>query len=216
MLIAVATRKGGVGKTTIATNLAVSRTIRGHTVKLIDADTDEYAYMWGMLRRQKNVEPNILLSKMTGNIYSDLMAEREAVDTVIVDVGGKNAPELIYAVGACDVLVLPAEAGQYDVWSLTAMAQMINTMRASGRTFRIVTVMNKLSADDRNALTVDLKAEFDKMKDTFGCEPIKVVKRNAFGVAASEGKGVAELRRNRDSEQAQDEIDMIYKGVFNG
>jgi cellulose biosynthesis protein BcsQ len=183
-------------------------------VKLIDSDTDEYAYMWGMLRRQKNVEPNILLSKMTGNIYSDLMAEREGIDTVIVDVGGKNSPELIYAVGACDVLVLPAEAGQYDVWSLTAMAQMINTMRASGRTFRVVTVMNKLTGNDRNQLTVSLQEEFDKLKETFGCDPIKVVKRNAFGVAASEGKGVMELRRNRDAEQAQDEIETIYAGVF--
>lgn len=215
MLIAVATRKGGVGKTTIATNLAVCRTRRGHSVKCIDADLDEYMYMWGMLRREKGIEPNILLSKMTGNIYSDLMAEREAVDTVIVDVGGKNSPELVYAVGACDVLVLPAEAGQYDVWSLMAMSSMINQMRASGRNFRVVTVMNKLASDERNSLTVSLQAEFAKLKETFGCDPIKVVKRNAFGLAAAEGKGVIELRRNRDTEQAQDEIEAVYAGVFN-
>ncbi|MFP3681917.1 ParA family protein, partial [Pseudomonas sp. SIMBA_041] len=71
MLIAVATRKGGVGKTTIATNLAAHRASQGHAVKFIDADTDEYGYMWGMLRRHKEVTPNILLAKMTGAIYSD-------------------------------------------------------------------------------------------------------------------------------------------------
>ena len=214
MLIAVATRKGGVGKPTIATNLAATRAGQGHTVKVIDADHDEYAYMWGMLRRQQEIEPTILLSKQTGNIYPDLIAEKAATDTVIVDVGGKHSPELIYAVGACDVLVLPVRAGQFDVWSLGTMAQMVNEMRASGKEFRIVPVMNAISPDERSSLTAALADQLEKLQETFGTHVMKIVQRNAFSVAAMEGKGVTELPRNRDTEKAQDEILNLYEEVF--
>lgn len=213
-MIAVATRKGGVGKTTLATNLAASRVKRGHAVKVIDADHDEYAYMWGMLRRQHNVEPNILLAKMTGQIYSDLVAEKAAHDTVIVDVGGKHSPELVYAVGACDVLVLPVRAGQFDVWSLTAMSQMVSEMRASGKDFRVVPVMNAIHPDERNTLTAGLLDELGKLHMIFSSNVQKVVQRNAFSWAAMEGKGVIELPRNRDTEKAQDEIEVLYEEVF--
>jgi cellulose biosynthesis protein BcsQ len=151
---------------------------------------------------------------MTGNIYSDLIAEREAVDTVVVDVGGKHSPELVYAVGACDVLIVPAEAGQYDVWSLTAMAQMISEMKASGKTFRVVPVMNKISSDDRSTLTAGLQDEFEKLSEVFGKNPHKIVRRNAFSWAAAEGKGVVELARGRDTSKAQDEIEALYAEVF--
>jgi chromosome partitioning protein len=214
MLIAVANTKGGVGKTTISTNLAAGHAARGHTVKAIDADPDEYLYMWGMLRRGKGVQPNILLSKMTGNIYSDLIAERDAIDTVIVDVGGKKSPELIYAVGACDVLIIPAEAGQFDVWSLKKMSEVIAEMRAGGKTFRVIPVMNKISPDDRSTLTAGLQDEFERLKEFFGDEPVKMARRNAFSWAASEGKGVLEMPRNRDTAHAQDEFEELYGRVF--
>lgn len=214
MLIAVATRKGGVGKTTLATNLAAHRAAQGHTVKVVDADHDEYAYMWGQLRRNSGVQPNILLSKMTGNIYEDLIAERGAHDTVIVDVGGKISPELVYAVGACDVLVLPVRAGQFDVWSLTAMAQMVSEMRAKGKDMKVVPVMNAISPDERSTLTAGLQDELDKFGKVFGDRIHRVVQRNAFSWAAMEGKGVTELPRNRDTEKAQDEIQALYGEVF--
>ncbi|HDR9259601.1 TPA: AAA family ATPase [Burkholderia vietnamiensis] len=214
MLIAVATRKGGVGKTTIATNLAANRAAAGHSVKLIDSDYDEYAHMWGMLRRQNEVQPNILLAKMTGNIYADLMAERESTDTVIVDVGGKHSPELVYAVGACDVLVLPVRAGQFDVWSLTAMGQMVSEMHASGKTFRVVPVMNAISPQSSSSLTAGLKGELERLEKYFPAQAAKIVQRDAFSWAAAEGKGVCELKRGRDTEKAQDEINTLYAEVF--
>lgn len=214
-LIAVATRKGGVGKTTIATNLAARRAQDVALVKLIDADRDEYAYMWGMSRRQKGVEPDILLSKMTGQIYKDLLAEREAHDTVIVDVGGKLAPETVFAVGACDVLVLPVRAGQFDAWSLVAMANMVSEMRASGKTFRVVPVMNAIPPEKNSTLTARLKDELDKLSEIFSAPKIRIVERVAFVNAAIAGKGVCELPRARDTAAAIDEFELLYREVFN-
>ena len=214
MLIAVGNRKGGVGKTTLSTNLAAHRAKQGHKTLFIDADSDEYGFMWGTERRKKEVEPTVFLSKMTGNIYPDLMEAKKHYDTVIVDVGGKNSPELVFAAGACDVLVVPAEAGQYDIWALNMVATMVREMHASGKSFRVVPVMNKISPDDRNTLTISLKEEFDRLEDAFQVKPLKVCRRNAFSWAASEGRGVTELARNRDSAPSQDELLALYEKVF--
>lgn len=214
MLIAVATRKGGVGKTTLATNLAARRAQDNPDVKLVDADRDEYAHMWGMLRRNKGVEPNILLSKLTGQIYSDLIADRAAHDTVIVDVGGKQSPEIVFAVGACDVLVLPVRAGQFDVWSLTAMAQMVSEMRAGGKTFRVVPVMNAIPPNENSSLTARLQNELKKLTEVFSAPKVQIVERVAYVNAAIAGKGVTEFSRNRTTAAAIDEIELLYREVF--
>jgi cellulose biosynthesis protein BcsQ len=109
---------------------------------------------------------------------------------------------------------MPAEAGQFDVWSLTAMSTMIREMHASGKSFKVVPVMNKISSDERSTLTSGLEMEFEKLKDAFGAEPHRIVKRNAFSWAAAEGKGVMEMKRNRDTEKAQDELRGLYERVF--
>jgi chromosome partitioning protein len=48
-IIALAQRKGGVGKTTLAVNLAGELTRRGHNVGLVDADPQRSACVWAEL-----------------------------------------------------------------------------------------------------------------------------------------------------------------------
>ncbi len=45
--VAILSRKGGTGKTTIATNLAIAAEKAGHTTALIDLDPQASAAKWG-------------------------------------------------------------------------------------------------------------------------------------------------------------------------
>lgn len=51
MIITIANRKGGVGKTTLATNLAVALSKKGSIV-LVDADDQQSALKWSKRRTQ--------------------------------------------------------------------------------------------------------------------------------------------------------------------
>ena len=51
MIVLVGGEKGGVGKTTLAVNLAAMRRRAGHDVLLVDADRQASANLWGIIAR---------------------------------------------------------------------------------------------------------------------------------------------------------------------
>jgi len=53
MIVLVGGEKGGVGKTTLAVNLAAMRARTGHDVLLVDADKQASANLWASIRNQK-------------------------------------------------------------------------------------------------------------------------------------------------------------------
>ncbi|HYO90311.1 MAG TPA: ParA family protein, partial [Pyrinomonadaceae bacterium] len=56
MIIVVGGIKGGSGKTTVATNLAVIRSAEGHDVLLIDADDQETSTDFTIIRNERRPE----------------------------------------------------------------------------------------------------------------------------------------------------------------
>jgi hypothetical protein len=91
---------------------------------------------------------------------------------------------------------------------------MVAEMRANGKTFRVVPVMNAVKAQENSTLTAGLQIELERMEEHFGKPKIKLVERNAYVNAAMDGKGVTELQRNRDTSSAIDEMQALYAEVF--
>ena len=59
MIVLVGGEKGGVGKTTLAVNLAAMRARAGHDVLLVDADKQASANLWANIRDQeRSIHPS--------------------------------------------------------------------------------------------------------------------------------------------------------------
>lgn len=65
MIISSISYKGGVGKSTIARNLAVYFAKQGHKVCIVDADESQVTVKWSGVRLDKEVEPVIQVVGMT-------------------------------------------------------------------------------------------------------------------------------------------------------
>ena len=106
--ILVANRKGGCGKTTIATTIAAALAARGRAVALADADRQKSALKWIDLRPKD-------AARITGLNWTktrDLGDVRSRIDTVVIDgpgaLTGAHAEMLIAEATEIVVPVLPS------------------------------------------------------------------------------------------------------------
>jgi chromosome partitioning protein len=136
-IIAVAGRKGGVGKSTIAGNLAAEFAAMGHSVIVLDADPQHSLAAWasqgqGMLshcvEKVKAADAETLRTRARS-------AEKD-VDIVIVDTP-PGMPEIIYqAALVADLLLLPCGPSPLDLFSLKEALSLALKARAERRSKR--------------------------------------------------------------------------------
>ena len=123
MIIILGCNKGGAGKTTTATNIAVGLAARGKDVCLVDADPQRSAAKWHQDREEAGHEPKITLIEKQDNITQTLRSLNEKFDYIIVDVAGRNSRELLTGAVVADIVIAPHQASQLDLDTLVELQQ---------------------------------------------------------------------------------------------
>lgn len=221
MLIVVAAEKGGVGKTTIATNLAGTRAARGHSVMLVDTDVEErtgrYAYSWGQRRREDYPDvPDVSLSMLRGDVSRDLWNHRANYDTLIVDVPAGNGEEMRVSCLVADVIVIPVRIGQYDTDSLSTMVKLVRDVRTlrPDTPPRVLALLNAVPPSMKLGLE-DSRNMLDGLGEYMSRTRSHIVERGAFLTSAKTGLAVPELPRKWADKKAEAEVMSLYEEVFN-
>jgi chromosome partitioning protein len=136
-IIAVAGRKGGVGKSTIAGNLAAEFAAMDHSVIVLDADPQHSLAAWaaqgqGMLSRcVEKVKPADAEA-----LRARARSAEKAVDLVIIDTP-PGMPEITYqAALVADLLLLPCGPSPLDLFSLKEALSLALKARAERRSKR--------------------------------------------------------------------------------
>lgn len=212
MIILVGNEKGGVGKTTIATNLAAMRKGAGHDVVLVDTDKQESATDWASLRKENDVSPSVPSVILRGqSIASEIKDLAPRYEDMVIDAGGRDSHELRAAMVVADKLFIPIRSSQFDVWSLDNLQNIISQAKAFNPNLEAYVFINQGSTNIR--VSEDTEAKKLLMNDypdlLFCSSTIK--ERVAFRQAAGEGKAVLEMGKSK----AADEMMKLYKEVFN-
>jgi chromosome partitioning protein len=200
--IAVAQRKGGVGKTTLAVCLAAELNSRGNTVVLIDADAQRSAAQWaqpGNLRFP--VYDVALVDQAVATWAHELARASKLYNFVIVD----TAPHE-YAVSASvavsDLVIVPCTPSGLDLNATARTLEIIDMVRARKRGQpSLILVPNRVDARTREGrqIGVALSGFNEVVSPTIG-------DRAAFVRAFSTGQTVAEMP---DGLAAHREIQML-------
>lgn len=216
MLLLVANEKGGVGKTTIAVNLAAMCVLAGKETLLVDTDKQESASSWAGVRHETEVFPSVTCVSKTGKVGYDLATLKFKFDVVIVDAGGRDSVEMRQAMAVCDMVIIPIKPAQFDVWSLTRMAQLVGeVMEKTEAPVNAFSFINGASANPMVRETQEVKEALEDYLSVFPTLQTVITERIVFRKAAREGKGAIELASGLADPKANLEMMSLYQEVFN-
>lgn len=211
MIIVTGGIKGGSGKTTIATHLAILRAQAGLDVLLIDADDQETSFDFSSLRHSS--EDNLseyTCIKLSGKaVRSEILKMKDKYDDIIIDAGGRDTINQRAALSIADKLIVPFVPRSFDLWTLEKVSSIVSEIQQINPSLQSYTFLNK--ADSRGDDNEDAQ-EMMKENDNLITLPILICNRKTFGNAAAEGKAVNELKVL--DKKAVMEIDNLYKCIF--
>ncbi len=204
MIITIGNTKGGVGKTTIACNLAVCSSLSNRKVLLIDADVQGSSMAFRASRSTDDIKA---MAITTPTLHSDLNSFRE-IDLIFVDAGGRDNKTFRSAIMASDLLVIPCMASQVDFWAVGDVVDLLKEARIYKpeiRAFFLLNQVNPVTTLSRDA--VEAMNDFDpdvKPLDTI------INARIAYKKSFGEGKGVVEW----NDPKAKKEISDLFNEIL--
>ena len=210
MNIVVGGIKGGIGKTTIATNLAVMLSLKGQDVLLVDADDQSSTTAFTSWREETCPDgAGYALARLTGNTLAK-QVQRQAgkYDHVVIDVGGRDTASQRAALVVADVYLVPFPPKSLDVDTLDQVETLVELAKAINPDLRAVSFLNR--AYPRNRDNGEAAAFLEEASHIeYLATPI--TDRKAFSDAISEGRSVIEYRpRNR---KAIAEITALFEAI---
>jgi chromosome partitioning protein len=116
MIISVVNQKGGTGKTTVATNLAVCFAAEGRDVLLIDADPQRSALDWRADRPDAH-SPVQTIGLPVKNLHREMDLFRPKYDVILIDGGGRVTATARAAVLVADFVIVPTLPSKPDIVS---------------------------------------------------------------------------------------------------
>ncbi|WP_369987122.1 ParA family protein [Pseudomonas xanthosomatis] len=129
MIILIGGEKGGCGKTTLACNLAIWGANNDLDILVIDADPQASAARF-FERRESTPRSNISCVRKLGDLYSTIEAMSARFDALIIDTGGRDSIELRTAMVAADYLIVPTQASQLDLETLSYLDEVVGSAKA--------------------------------------------------------------------------------------
>ncbi|MFC0408149.1 ParA family partition ATPase [Roseomonas elaeocarpi] len=180
--IAIASRKGGAGKSTVAANLATALLAAGEAVALLDTDPQGSLTHWHAAR--PTAMPAIDFEAPSGwRAPQAVESRKRAAGFTILDTPPHADADAKRAIRAADLVLIPLQPSLPDLWAIDAT---LAATRAEKRP--VILLLNRVPAQGRlrEEITAALNGRDLPLLDT------TLGNRAAFAQAFGRGLGVVE------------------------
>lgn len=141
-IVAIVSRKGGAGKTTLAVNLAAAAERSGRKSAIVDLDPQASAAAWSDLRE----DPRPAVCTAQPHRISQTLKSLGDCDLAIVDTAPHAELGALAAARAADIVLLPCRPSYFDLHALDAVLDILRLADAEG-----VAVLNAVPPRGRTA-----------------------------------------------------------------
>jgi chromosome partitioning protein len=208
MVISIVNVKGGVGKTTIAANLAAIFAWGKSKTMLVDVDPQQSAVAFGDIRAGLEEE-----SKITSGKFSVASLTEKTVSQIkdydhqifIIDCGGSNNAALRKSISLSHLCIIPLQASAFDVLSTRKIISIIEDILITNPELKVRFLLNRLKPGVK--ANEDIETLFSDSDISFF--NTRIYDRVAYQYSVPEGKSVLEL----DDDKAKSELVSLYNEI---
>jgi chromosome partitioning protein len=186
MILAVTNQKGGTGKSTIATNLAVCFARNGAEVLLVDADPQHSALDWRTDRPDELPRIHVV-GLPVDNLHREIPPLATKFAVLLIDGGGRITATARAAVSVADFVIVPTLPSKPDLLSTQDFfTQVIEEVRTH-KTVRAGIVLNR-----RKGTILSHRAEEQLRALAYPAFETMLHDYTAYGEAYALGMGIVE------------------------
>jgi chromosome partitioning protein len=195
MIITIGGIKGGSGKSTVATTIAVLLAARGRDILLVDADDQGTATDFTAFREETLGQSGYTAIQLSGTaVRTEIQKMRSRYQDIVIDTGGRDTSSQRAALVVSDLYIVPFIPRSFDMWTLDSVLKLIEEMQPANPSLQSFAVLNKTDhqgRDNEEAKGIIAEAAgIDYLDAPLG-------HRKSFANAAASGLAVTETK-NRD------------------
>jgi chromosome partitioning protein len=143
MIITIAHQKGGVGKSTIAANLAVNLyKLYGKDLKVIDLDTQLSLSYFNSIRKQNGLESLPIIKIQKESELEKILEDDKGI--TLIDAGGFDAKinrlSMLYA----DIIITPVSDSPFELGGLLKFQEILKELRKARVNLKATVILNKV------------------------------------------------------------------------
>lgn len=206
--IAVVNQKGGVGKSTLATNLGAAAHLSGRRTLILDLDSQGSALDWYAERKEGSRLDGLTVARSDKALTLPRFRELTSGYTVAILDGPPRLGDITRAAAlASDVALIPLRPGAFDWWACSDTLTLLDSADAirveiNRPPLRRMFVLN--AADERTRLA---RAALEALGKVGELAPVTIAPRVIYAEAATVGESVMTLAPEGP---AADEISRLW------
>lgn len=212
MILVVGGIKGGVGKSTLAANLAVLMARCARDTVLVDTDTQQTTMAWAAARAENpRARSDVTTIAASGEyIGKELVRLAERYHTVIVDAGARDSRTQRSALSVAHTVLLPFPPRGPDLWTLDSVVETLGMVRTANPDLRAVAFVNK--GDPVGGDNDEAEAAFAEHAAALDRIPVRIGTRKAIAIAHLVGLAAHEAARV-DAKATKELMDLFRYAV---
>ena len=212
MIISIINQKGGVGKTTLAVNLARAYTLKGIKTLLVDSDSQGSAQRWHERSGGDLIDMTCL---PVNTLDKDVLKFKDSYERIIIDGVPRVSPLTICAIKCADLILIPVQPSPYDIWATEDLVKNVHDRIAmtDGKAKAAFIVTRKIHGTKIGKEVYDQLALLDLPVFKYGTS-----QRVVYSTSVDLGKSVLDMGQKETEATLEisfilNEIEEFYNGV---